>query len=78
MGWWTENRWAINRANRKIIKQINDPNFKVELEEVLTGDHAKRVGRALMQGEIISDEEMAAMLANEASKRTIPKFQAKA
>lgn len=78
MGWWTENRWAIYRANRRIIKQIHDPNYKFELEEVLTGDNAKRVGQAMMAGEIISDEEMAAMLADEASKREIPKFNAQA
>lgn len=78
MGWWNENRWAIYRANRRIIKQIHDPNYKFELEEVLTGDNAKRVGRAMMAGEIISDEEMAAMLADEASKKRIPKFRAQA
>jgi hypothetical protein len=78
MGWWTENRWAINRLNRKIIKQIEDPNYVPKLDWVLTGDNAKRIGEALVNGETISDEEMAELLANEASKREIPKFKAQA
>ncbi|MFM6977343.1 MAG: hypothetical protein ACKOWR_01270 [Micrococcales bacterium] len=78
MSWWTNNRWAINRANRKFLKKWMDPEWVPEFVDEFTGDNAKRIGRAMLAGETISDEEMDRMRADEASKKAIPRFKAEA
>ncbi len=64
--------------NRRLIKKFEDPSYVPEVEWVLTGERAARVGRALVAGEIISDEEMKKMLAEEALKTAIPEFKTEA